>query len=245
MRRAFTIVLTWALALGFVASAHALILLQDNFDDGVLDGWTQIENFRGNIVGDWSAQDIDPGLNYDGAMQFAWPPQSDEFGYIKADNLILPESYTLQFDARMVEYNSGQGADHILWFLNFVDHGNFVEGNLRQNPNNDLLLSEKIGGSYLFLYGIPFDTDESLWHQFCAVKDGSTVSFYFDSVPMYEYDIPVPISGGTLVLGASDGVYQFDNVLITTPQPIPEPSTLLLLGSASLFGAAWRKRLKK
>ena len=139
---------------------NALVLLEDSFDDGILDGWTQIENWNENIVGTWSVQDGDDGPGYNGVLEYSSYSFDQGFGYIQVDNLLMPDSYALQFDARMVDYNLWNGSDHIMWFFNFVNHGNFVEGNLRQNPCNDLLLSEKIGGTYSYLVQMTQNTQE-------------------------------------------------------------------------------------
>jgi hypothetical protein len=121
--------------------------------------------------------------------------------------------------------------------------------------DNDLLpyvwiggYTEAEGGEYKWLSGEPW-VDEQIqqmwdwddWPPTTAVQSRA-VAFYGGANPdklglLHQY-FPTEKFGGEDSHGL---LVEFT----PTPVPIPEPCTLLLLGSASLFGAAFRKRFRK
>lgn len=209
------------LVLGSAGLASAGVLFEDDFEDGNLDGWSVIANPADNVVGSWSVEN--------GSAQFHRDPSLEGGGCLMADGLWMPDSYTLEFDARMVTVSTTPGSDHLIAYMNFADWDNYLDGCFRQNPPgyDHLIFVEEINGvrqpgqTSSYLVFLPFSTDEFQWHHHKYVRDGDSVSFYFDGVFRYTTPLPLPITGGRLVLFATEGTHQFDNVRVTTPEPEP------------------------
>ena len=211
------------LVFGFFSEAKALTLFQDNFNEGNLDGWSAISDDLGTVRGSWTIEN--------GVLQYDLSRTSQEAGYICLDLLVMPESFSVEYDFRMVASNNHTEPDHTHAFFNFHNWNHHVEGVFRQkelDPQSydDVILIQTINGKRLpghtsdYLVFLPFHEDEHDWHHFKYVKEGNLVSFYFDSKLVYNHRLPVSITGGSLVLSASAGTHQFDNVLITTPAPL-------------------------
>jgi hypothetical protein len=216
MKRILVLLLTLAFILTSISYANAVVLFEDNFDDGNLDGWIHIPDSDGDTHGIWSV--------VGGVAQFSLDPSLDDGGFLRVDGFVMPDSFVLEFDAITLTNNSN-GQMHISAYMYFKDHDNHVIGVLRQGPGIDhLILIEEIGGTRYgspdhetTLVFLPYSTDEFQWHHHKYIKEGNSVSFYFDDDLKYSTELPEPISNNGLVLFANSGTHQFDNVILTTP----------------------------
>jgi hypothetical protein len=222
MKRLFVSLIVFSLMFMLCPEVQARILFQDDFGDANLDGWSVMNNASGEAHGNWRIQD--------GVLQYELDGTSHESGFLRLDLLHMPESFTVEYDERLVAPNSNGGPDHQHLYVNFLGWDNHLDCVLMQKAQDpgvydDILLVQTINGKRLAGYTpdclvrLPFWEDEQQWHHFKYVKEGNLVSFSFDSEPIYSYTLPVSIKGGQLVLAASAGTYQFDNVFLSTPGP--------------------------
>jgi len=211
MKRLAFLTIAFFLVLTSAFAAQAEILFQDDFDDGNLDGWTHIADWFGDDHGEWSVVNV--GGNW--VLKFDADPVAHYASFLVADDVVaVPESFILEFDATTLL--NDQGMHYIAAYMHFYDHDTHLIGGVRQQ-GDDLFLIQEINNIRHIKMKIPFSIeDESAWHHHKYVKEGKLVSFYFDDVLKYSYELPEPISGGGLALCATEGTH-FDNVVIRSP----------------------------
>ncbi len=184
---------------------NAEILFQDDFDDGDYAGWTHIAGAYGDFIhGAWT-------VTPEGYLQRSLPGAAQD---LRLDGFILPESFILEFNTKTLV--DGGGASLIAWYTHFTAWDNqLAHGyNVGRTYINETLPG---GFSWTDMYSAPTGVAIDEWHHIKYVKDGSSVSLYFDDELIYAVTIPVPITGGHLVLTGALGTHQFDNVVISTP----------------------------
>jgi hypothetical protein len=151
------------------------------------------------------------------------------------NGLSVPDSFEISCKTRM-EQAGTRGSDEIAVDFVFYDNANEVFFGWRQNQYNDFRLYLEINGVRT-VYGLvgtdEVQFDETQWHTVRLVKDGLTVWAYLDDTLMFTETIPrlADITGGTIALLGSDGIFEFDDLLITIPGPPPAIS-----GCIELYG---------
>ena len=135
-------------------------------------------------------------------------------GNLRLDSLILPDSYVVQFKTRTFDL---QGVSGVGIYANWSTWDNWV--GIAYKPGR-FYINEYINGyvGQHYVLDVHSDADPTEWHQLKFIKDGLNCRLYFDGDLIFSYQLPVPISGGYLVLTCSPGVHQFDNVKV---RPLP------------------------
>jgi hypothetical protein len=199
MKKVFIILLALVFLVP-VASGNAEILFQDDFDDGDYAGWTHID---ATVPDAWT-------VTPEGYLQRSL---SGAAQYLQLDAPTLPESYVLEFDTRTLD--DGGGLSLIAWYTHFTDWCNQLAHGYNVGRT---YINETLGCSWELneYFNAPTEIAIDEWHHIKYVKDGTSVSLYFDDELIYSVTIPVPITGGHLVLAGCPGTHQFDNVVITT-----------------------------
>ena len=192
-----------------VTSGNAEILFQENFDDGNYDGWIHIVGAYGHYYpGSWT-------VTPEGYLQCEPPGAAQD---LQLDAFTLPESFVLEFDMRSLI--DGGGASLTAWYTHFTDWYNQLAHGYRPGRTyiNETLPSIP---SWTKTYNAPTGVVIEDWHHIKYIKDGTSVSLYFDGELIYSVTIPVPITDGYFVLTGCPGKHQFDNVFISTIETAP------------------------
>jgi len=214
MKNLFTFVVGVFLFILAVSEGQAHLLYQKNFDDGNIDDWTHIISFDGTKLGTWSVVDE--------ALQISIPLGGDAQN-IQLNSLILPESFIVEFDTRTVF--DGGSVNLVAAYTHWFNWNNWIGYHYR--PGRFLINGSQIEN-------IPISPAASganpyEWHHIKIIQDDSLCSLYFDDEVIFSDVSYVQRNGGYLVLaGGRSGIQQFDNLLISTPESVPEPSALRL-----------------
>lgn len=224
MKKLIVLLIGLVLVLGSAGISGADVLFEHDFDSGNLNDFTQIPNAASVTVGNWTMQD--------GVLQCDYDPSTGAGSYLRLDAIApAPESYAIEFDARMVVPQQAPSASSTGVHMNFFDWNNHIGHDYRQGSGyNHLILVERINGQYQsgdapypeYLHMVAFDPDETQWHHLKHVKDGTSFSFFFDHQLIYTYELPIAITDGYFVLRTSPGTNQIDDLLVMTLEP-PEP----------------------
>jgi hypothetical protein len=186
-----------------VASGNAEVLFQDDFNDGNYDGWTHILGVDGPIEPEaWSVQN--------GHLQCI---SSNSAQNALVEGLDLPASFSVELET--TTFVDGQGFSLIGFYVHWDGWDNRVEIGYRPGRIYIKQVVDGVHYSQYFAQDLP-PIDPTAWNKFRLEKDGTLCSLYLDGEHILEYELPVAVSGGSLVLAGGPGTHQFDNVLITT-----------------------------
>ncbi len=180
-------------------SAAGQVLLAEDFDDGVADGFTPLS-------GDWEVVSGE----YVGSVE-----GYEVFGFSAAGG---PEwmDYRIELDLRVLG-----SINHVLRFR-FTEPGEGYELNVRASPHNDVFLYKWSGGVHVLLASADIGyTEPGFEHHFQIELLGNRIVVFFDREAVFDLvDAYDPILAGGIQLGSfSGGAVQwqnahYDNVLV-------------------------------
>ena len=233
MKKFVSIFFGLLLAAQVSSSANAQILYENNFNEGNLDDWTELYDYDA-----WTIQD--------GTLQLDTLGIADR--QIMLGSVILPRSFTFEFDARAVEPGGGSlGAAYMHQLLD-VESGAypFAYGDcLMYSYEKGTFYTTETGGGVEppFYYVVQHNfVDYTQWHHMKFIKNDLVNTLYFDDQLIFEVTSPVGLTGGYFALGGgTNGVYQFDNLRITVGELISidikpgfDPNTIILTSKGSV-----------
>ena len=219
------LILGFVLGFAVTTDAHTFY---DNFNDGNARGWELLPGARG-LPALWSVED--------GMLV-----QTGTDDYITA----LVKNLFLSDQSIEVQVSTYGYAGVVLWRQ---DSSNFVSVSI--NPvSTGLMIIEGFDGQLnelryesrtnaLQVYDLRVDADSAT----------GQLAVYLDDAYIFTYNTSSPHRTGLSGVFAGNEVGYFDDFSLTSHHvsPVPEPSTLLLLGSGlgGLGGLAWRKHRRQ
>jgi len=219
------------------------VILEEHFDSPTaLDNWEDLSD-----TGDQYS------VTNEGHLRSEWPLNTTGISFLvyQGEGFSLPDSFEINYNCRMLHTpGSSSGSDHGKVTFHFYDKYNRVSTSWRQNAYNDFPFWIYINGvktEYGLVGANAYNFDETQWHTVKVVKDGTTVSAYLrpngltDFVWMYTETISTlsQFPGGTIGLLGSDGIFEFDDLVVTVPGPPPA-----LRGCIELYGDPLEKGIE-
>ncbi len=235
------------LILSMPLHATAAIVFSDNFNDGNTTGWT----FYGTNSGSWSVPDgrlhhVAPA-GYTGVSELAI-----------IDGVTTPDQFTLEADISVVSSINGSDWGHVGFAWGVTDlsepfdslNTSYLRTHQDLVTNWSVLNGSSLGEQFLntsgtttngVTYHLSVDVDY-LVKSMTVTMDTFTTTFTgtdFDKINQNT-------GGGIGLISWKDHI-TFDNVLLSTPNPVPEPSLGLLLGISliGLVGAGAVRKIKR
>jgi len=233
--------ITFLFLLGIGTNVFATTLLYDDFEDGNNDGWT-------TTVGSW---DVQSGVNRNTGL-FNYKGDPGGYAYTYAGDPLWADylySVDVTFGTNVTEFYVGVRAD-INSVTNDPVGGNQYLVSLSAHDNRTRL-RYYIGETWENIQITSFTFNEQQTYNVKVLMVGNHITSWIDDALFFDYVFSGsdPIySNGVIGLGYKsnegvDGAY-FDNVLVSSVQPVPEPSSLLLLltGISGIGYVRFRKK---
>ena len=217
MRKIIIAIMSLCLALGFFSLANARVVYQTDFEDGGIDGWTP-------MGGIWTVED--------GALQI--DTRGNGAAEIMLNAVTLPQSFILEFDVKTVV--DGGGASLTAFYTHWQDWSTAISHHCRTGRFG---INETVNNSWVFdqWFSVGTDINPFLWQHSKVVMNDRQVRFEYAGRVIYDVTLPISLAGGYLLLaGATNGIHEFDNVIITTSETSPcSDDTLPPTGSVHAY----------
>ncbi len=236
------------LILSMPLHATAAIVFSDNFDDGNTTGWS----FFGTDSGSWFVP-LDKKLHHAAPGGYTGEP---DLAII--DGVTTPDQFILEADVSVVSSINGDDWGHVgfVWGVNDLsypfdklnasylrthsDHvtsWSWVTG----TPAEGELFTPTPGATNGLTYHLSVDVD------YVAKAMTVTMGTFTETFTGADFDLVNKNTGGGLGLISWKDAITFDNVLLSTPDSVPEPSLGLLLGISliGLVGAGAVRKIKQ
>lgn len=209
----------------FVPALFAVVIFEDNFNDGNTNGWTAY----GYNTGNWQTSSS--------TLKFNGTNYTNYINVFTMDGLITPQSFTMEADVRVSPTDNS--TSHIGFIWGFQNTSNFNTAYLRTHSDHVTHWSY-IGGSqssesYVQVPG----ADNNVWYHMKITVDYTTKTMttnfggYTNTFTGTAFDTINRNSGGKMGVVTWGEVGYFDNVVITN-NVVPEASTLLSVALAIL-----------
>ena len=203
-RRFFLPLIALLVLIPFPSTASAEILLWEDFEDGVADGFVEIDPY-------WSVLDGAYRCYVYGANTFTLSAAGDGTW----------SDYSVDCDIR------ASGSINQVVAFRLQDRHNFYDLNLRADPYNDVVLSKVVGGSDAWNRFAPLPNTIGEWHHLHVSCEGNRIKVGIDGESLFDhYDETNPyLVGGIAVAGYAGGsiplqIAWYDNVLVEGVAPI-------------------------
>jgi len=180
------------LSIIFVASfVSAAVLFEDNFDDGVADGWTPEDGIWAVENGVYTQKDIQ---------------------WVERQTKPSPpgnwSDFVLEFDTRVVQ------GDVATAYIRLNGNAQTHDYMLIMGPS-DLRFGRHISSKYVDLEQIVMDWDLSQWHSIKIIADGPSMMVFVDG--MLKIDVvDATFSNGNIAFGTWNAEGHFDNIVVST-----------------------------
>lgn len=200
---------------------YATTLFEDNFEDGIPDGWVVIGSPGWNVQNDEYGIFLNPGLSNtvpdDSLWNFNWTNISYE-----------------------VDLRGEKGVDKNI-LVKFKDTSNFIE--LHANDRGIFLeKASSSGGAGILAFSTRLLTNHIAYHFRFEVKNNSNIKVYLDGSLLFDVNETSPVftnwkiglragTGGTPIVEV-----WFDNVVVSELEAEPTLTPLILLPG---LGASW------
>jgi len=231
------------LAMSFPVESTAGLIFSDDFSDGDTVGWT----FHGTNSDDWSVVggrlEHNPSSGYNGKNEFAL-----------IDGITTPNQFLLEADVSVISSSLGGDNGHVGlgWGVtDLVDPFQSFNMSYLSTGSDDVRNWSMLNGAtpgflYLDCPGVTIGTTYpfSVHVDYPLRSMIVTLGPYSTMFTETDFDNMNQNIGGGIGLVSWNSRITFDNVRLSAPAPIPEPSTLVVLGLgvAGLAARGLRRR---